>query len=163
MILLEDRRQIAQSIYAAHRAGARLRAACQIAGIDVRTLQRWQANEGLQAGDKRPAATRPVPSHALTAQEREQVLTVANQARFAEMPPARIVPMLADEGTYLASESTFCRLLRAQGQSAHRGRAQAPRQPRPPSTHIATAPRQVWCWDTTYLPASCAAGRAPTP
>lgn len=156
MILLEDRRQIAQGIQAAHRAGARLRAACRIAGIDVRTLQRWQASEGLQAGDKRPAATRPVPSHALTAQEREQVLAVANQARFAEMPPARIVPMLADEGTYLASESTFCRLLRAQGQSTHRGRAQAPRQPRPPSTHIATAPRQVWCWDTTYLPARVA-------
>lgn len=152
MILLEDRRQIAQSIHAAHRAGARLRVACRIAGIDVRTLQRWQASEGLQAGDKRPAATRPVPSHALTAQEREQVLAVANQARFAEMPPARIVPMLADEGTYLASESTFCRLLRTQGQNTHRGAAKAPRAPRPPSTHVATGPQQVWCWDTTYLP-----------
>jgi hypothetical protein len=33
------------------------------------------------------------------------------------MPPARIVPMLADEGIYLASESTFSRVLRASGQS----------------------------------------------
>ena len=24
---------------------------------------------------------------------------------------------------------------------------------RPPTTHIATAPQQVWCWDMTYLPA----------
>jgi transposase InsO family protein len=61
--------------------------------------------------------------------------------------------MLADEGVYLASESSFARVLREQGQSTHRGRAKAPRATRPPTTHIATAPRQVWCWDMTYLPA----------
>jgi len=72
---------------------------------------------------------------------------VANEPRFAAMPPARIVPMLADEGVYIASESSFARVLRAHGQSRHRGRARAPRAVRPPTTHIASAPRQVWCWD----------------
>lgn len=144
---------MAQDVEAAHQAGARLRLACETAGIDVRTLQRWKAQEGLQTGDRRPEAPRPTPAHALSAQERERVLAVANEPRFADMPPARIVPALADEGTYLASESTFCRLLRAQGQNAHRGRSKTPRPSRPPSTHIATAPRQVWCWDMTYLPA----------
>ena len=61
--------------------------------------------------------------------------------------------MLADEGIYLASESSFSRVLKAHGQTAHRSRAKAPKQRRPPTTHIATAPRQVWCWDMTYLPA----------
>lgn len=61
--------------------------------------------------------------------------------------------MLADEGVYLASESTFSRALRAHGQMMHRGRAKAPKAVRPPTTHIATEPRQVWCWDMTYLPA----------
>jgi hypothetical protein len=42
------------------------------------------------------------------------------------VPPARIVPMLADEGVYLASESSFARVMRAQGQTARRGRAKAP-------------------------------------
>ncbi len=84
------------------------------------------------------------------------MLEVANEARFADLPPARIVPMLADEGVYLASESTFHRLLREAGQTAHRGRAKAPAASRPPTTHIATAPRQVWCWDMTYLPANVA-------
>lgn len=154
MIGLEDRLMAARSIEAAHQAGARLRQACEIAGIDVRTLQRWKALDGLQTGDKRPHAIHPEPSHALTAQEREAVLAVANESRFADMPPARIVPALADEGVYLASESTFCRLLRAQGQNAHRGRARAPEADRVPSTHIATAVRQVWCWDMTYLPAT---------
>jgi putative transposase len=66
-----------------------------------------------------------MPSHALTHDERAQLLAVANQPRFASVPPARIAPMLADEGVYLASESSFCRVLREHGQSTHRGRAKA--------------------------------------
>jgi putative transposase len=64
--------------------------------------------------------------------------------------------MLADEGVYIASESTFSRVLREHGQVTHRGRAKEPRATRVPTTHIATAPRQVWCWDMTYLPAMVA-------
>ena len=71
------------------------------------------------------------------------MLRLVNEPRFAEVPPARIVPMLADEGVYIASESTFARVLREHGQSAHRGRAKAPRASRAPSTHIATAPRRA--------------------
>ena len=156
MIGLEDRQSLARDIDTALHAGARLRLACATAGIHVRTLQRWKTEEGLTRGDRRPEAVRPRPAHALTAEERTQVLEVANEARFADLPPARIVPMLADEGVYLASESTFHRLLREAGQTAHRGRAKAPAASRPPTTHIATAPRQVWCWDMTYLPANVA-------
>lgn len=153
MIGLEDRQTFAQDIHAAHQAGARLKLACEIAGIDVRTLQRWKAAEGLVGGDGRPKALRPVPGHALSEAERAQVLAVANEPRFASVPPARIVPMLADEGIYLASDSTFSRVLREHGQSAHRGRTKAPKAIRPPTTHIATAVREVWCWDMTYVPA----------
>jgi transposase InsO family protein len=153
MIVLEDRRRLAHDIKTAHKAGARLRLACDIAGIDERTLQRWNAYGGLEKGDRRPQAVRPVPSHALSQAERAQLLSVANEPRFAAVPPARIVPMLADEGVYLASESTFTRVLRAHDQTAHRGRAKAPHAKRPPTTHIASAVRQVWCWDMTYLPA----------
>jgi transposase InsO family protein len=69
------------------------------------------------------------------------------------MPPARIVPALADEGVYLASEASFHRVLREHGQMNRRGRARAPRASVPPRTHVATAPGQVWCWDVTFLPA----------
>ena len=134
-------------------AGARLQPACEIAGIDVRTLQRWKAQAGLTAGDGRPLAVRPTPSHALSPTERAALLAVANEPRFASVPPARIVPMLADEGVYLGSESSLARVLREHGQNARRGRAKAPKATRPPTTHIATAPGQVWCWDMTYLPA----------
>ena len=153
MIGLEDRQALTRDIHCAHTSGARLKSACEIAGIDLRTLQRWQAADGIKSGDGRPQAVRPVPGHALSEAERAHLLAVANEPRFAAVPPARIVPMLADEGVYLASESTFSRVMKAQGQTAHRGRAKAPKAVRPPTTHIATAPRQVWCWDMTYLPA----------
>lgn len=153
MIGLEDRQVCAQDIDVAHKAGARLRLACETTGINVRTLQRWKAQEGLLTGDRRPSAAHPAPEHALSLTERAEVLRVANEPRFAAVPPARIVPMLADEGVYLASESTFARVLRQHGQTAHRGRAKAPRATRPPTTHVASAPSQVWCWDMTYLPA----------
>lgn len=156
MIGLEDRRNTTLNILTAHSDGARLRLACEVAGIDLRTLQRWRAGDGLDAGDKRPTAVRPMPAHALSVQEREALLCVANEARFADVPPARIVPMLADEGVYLASESSFGRVLRKHGQTRHRGRAKAPSTARPPTTHIATGPRQVWCWDMTYLPSQVA-------
>ena len=153
MIALEDRQALVRDITVAHQSGARLRAACATAGITLRTLQRWQAGAGLVSGDGRPAAERATPAHALSLEERAQVLQVANDPRFAALPPARIVPMLADDGVYFASESTFARVLREHGQTAHRGRAKAPKATRPPTTHVATAPRQVWCWDLTYLPA----------
>ena len=65
MIGLEDCQVLAQDIHIAHGAGARLRLACEIVGIDERTLQHWKARQGLVAGDGRPVALRPTPSHAL--------------------------------------------------------------------------------------------------
>ena len=156
MIGLEDRQEHARNIEATRQAGARLHEACAVVGISARTLQRWNAHRGLESGDGRPAAVRPTPAHALTEAERSRVLSVANEPRFADVPPARIVPALADEGVYIASESTFQRVLRAQWQTRHRGRAKAPRKSRPPTTHIATAPRQLWCWDMTFLPTQVA-------
>ena len=128
MIGLEDRRQMVQEILQAHRAGARLYRACEVAGIDVPTLQR---------GGGRPLAEWPKPAHALSAAERAEVLAVANETRFA------------DEERYVASETTFSRILRAHRQNMHRGRARAPTECRLPSTHVANAPREVGCWDMT--------------
>jgi hypothetical protein len=63
MIGLEDRLVIARNIVAAHAGGARLRPARETAGIDIRTLQRWGAQEGLITGDGRP---RPCAQHSRT-------------------------------------------------------------------------------------------------
>jgi len=153
MTRLEDRQILVRDIEQACAEGARLAPTCALAGIDARTLRRWKAGDGLQQGDRRPDADRPVPSHALSEAERTRIIEIANEPRFAETPPARIVPALADEGIYIASESSFHRVLRAHGQMNRRGRAQPPRTLRPPTTHIATGPGDVWCWDVTFLPA----------
>ena len=152
MTRLEDRRTLIDHIAQARVAGARLKPACAVAGIDARTLQRWKAGEGPAVDDRRPTAQHPAPSHALSEAERAQIVAVCNEPRFAETPPARIVPALADEGIYIASKSSFHRVLRAHGQMNRRGRAQPPRTSRPPTTHIASRPGEVWCWDVTFLP-----------
>jgi len=154
MTRLEDRRALVRDIELARTGGARLACACELAGIDPRTLQRWQAGDGLSQGDRRAEIVRARPSHALTEAERARIIEVVNQPRFAETPPARIVAILADQGVYIASEASFYRVLRAAGQMHRRGRARSPRPTRPPTTHIATRPGDVWCWDVTFLPAS---------
>jgi putative transposase len=153
MTRLEDRQTLIDQMAEARVGGARQAPACALAGVDPRTIQRWRKNDGLTHGDGRPDAVRPAPSHALTEAERARIVVVANEARFAETPPARIVPVLADEGVYIASESSFHRVLRAHGQMNRRGRARPPRPSRPPTTHIAAGPGDVWCWDVTFLPA----------
>jgi hypothetical protein len=93
MIALEDRQTMVQDIGAAQSGGARLSKACEVYGIDRRTLHRWKVDaKALQSGDRRPMVIRPTPAHALTPEERARVLRVANEPRFADRPPARIVP-----------------------------------------------------------------------
>ncbi len=45
MIGLEDRQTTVRHIETAHAGGARLRPACEVAGITVRTLQRWKTQD----------------------------------------------------------------------------------------------------------------------
>jgi transposase InsO family protein len=62
------------------------------------------------------------------------------------------VPRLADQQRYIASESTFYRVLKAEKQLAHR-RSERPAQARSkPRSVCADAPNQLYSWDITYLP-----------
>lgn len=115
-------------------------------GLCLRTLQRWRA----VSDDGRATSPRPVPKNKLSAEEERQVLALCHEPRFASLPAAQIVPILADENRYIASESTFYRVLRRAGEVTRRGRQQAA-QSKPLSTWKATAPNQVWSWDITWL------------
>jgi hypothetical protein len=111
LIALEDRQKTAQWLEAARREGARLKPACEVAGIDARTVQRWKARSGLERAGGRPQVLMAVKnrlflamartSFALSVEDHQRILELANEPRFAELPPARIVAMLADEGTYI--------------------------------------------------------------
>jgi transposase len=90
-------------------SGARLEAAVEALGLSVRTVQRWQTQD--DGADQR-RGPKTAPSNKLTAAEREKVLATANAAEFRDLSPKQIVPRLADRGDYIASESTFYRVLR---------------------------------------------------
>ncbi len=129
--------------------GARKSKACEVLGVSLRTLQRWNENDELK--DQRANVTK-TPSNKLTDKEKDQILSVCNQEEFRSLPPKQIVPILADMGIYIASESSFYRVLREAEQVNHRGRSKAPgKKPDKPEACIANGPNQVWSWDITYL------------
>ena len=51
MIGLGDRCSLAQDIQDARDGGASVKQVCSVAGIDARTVQRWNAQKGLTKGD----------------------------------------------------------------------------------------------------------------
>lgn len=150
MISTPDRQGAVALINEAVDSGARQGLACREIGITARTFERWVQDGEIQS-DRRPVAVRPQPANKLTDAERADVLRVVNEPRFASLPPTQIVPRLADEGRYLASESSFYRILREEGQLTHRGRGRAS-TPRAVPRHCATGPNQLYAWDITYLP-----------
>lgn len=127
-------------------AKARRARACQVLGLSVRTVERWR---GAHPADARHGP-RHAPANKFSAAERRALLDTVTAVAYRELSPHQIVPRLADLGTYLGSESTIYRVLRAEALLAHRGRAKAPVR-RPPRAHVATGPDQVWSWDITYL------------
>ena len=146
-----ERSQLVFWIKEAITAGARVVLACEEAFISLRTYRRWNVVPGEVCADKRPLAKRCTPQNKLSNEEVAEVLALCNQSDYASLPPSQIVPRLADEGRYLASESTFYRILKAHKQLHHRGRTKKPQKRKEPTTHIATAPKQLWSWDITYL------------
>ena len=131
-------------------AGARVTAACHLVAISPRTLQRWRTEGEVKADGRWQAGQQREPANKLSETERRQILAIANEQEFAHMPPNQIVPVLADRGRYIASESSFYRVLREANQLAHRGKAKAPR-PNRPTPLQASAANQLWSWDITYL------------
>jgi putative transposase len=146
MISTPNRRQAVDLIKEAAASGASPADACEVLDISLRTYQRWTEEEGVKA-DARPQAQRPDPANKLSAEERQQIVEICNQPPYQSLPPSQIVPALADQGIYLASEASFYRVLREADQLRHRGKAQAPRHVVKPKGCLATGPNQVWSWD----------------
>ena len=134
----------------AHRGGARREPSCDVLGISVRMVERWKASQGSEDGRRGPKSE---PANKLTEMERARLLAVVNSPKYRDLSPKQIVPQLADEGRYLASESTVYRVLREEDQMAHRERSRPPVHSHP-KAHLADGPNQVWSWDITYLPSS---------
>lgn len=116
-----------------------------------RTLQRWKA-QGPQTHDRRPDAIRPTLSNKLKPDEEKAILLTMNQKQHRSLTPNQVFYRLLDDlGIYIASVSSFYRVLRHHGQMNHRGQSKEPTN-RAITTHRATGPNQIWMWDITWLP-----------
>ena len=158
MTCTQQRQTLLGLIQQACAAGARLASACAQIGLSARTVQRWQRPEG-HDGDRRVARLheRAEPSNKLSEAECKAAMAVLNSDEFKNLPPSQIVPRLADQGRYIASESTLYRLLHQAGQMRHRRLERAPQKRSRPRALTATRPEQIFCWDITYLP-TCVRG-----
>jgi putative transposase len=149
MTALPERRILIALIQEAAHSGARVSKACEEAQIGLRTYRRWFKAGAVQV-DQRPEAVRLAPTNKLTDEEQDKIIELCNQSAFVDLPPTQIVPALMDQGVYVASESSYYRVLKKNGQLHHRGKSRAPLRKTALSTHIAYGPCEVWCWDITY-------------
>lgn len=144
---MEDRSNCINLVKEAVRMGARQVKACEILGISIRTLERWQKHPEKQDMRKGPHSK---PANSLTEDEKQAILETANSGRFKDKPPAQIVPILLDEGRFIASESSFYRILKENDMVKHRENTRVRKHNSPPE-YMANDPNQVWSWDITYL------------
>jgi putative transposase len=134
----------------AQKAGARLKRACEVLEIPVRTLLRWRRDRSKGDGRK---LRQFVPANKLTASEEESVIETLTSREYCNKTPNHVVADLADRGIFLASEATMYRLLKRYRLLARRGRSKPPRRRHKPRSFVASTPNEVWTWDITYLPA----------
>jgi len=147
MILEEHKNEIIPLIDEAHQTGARYSKACNVVGISLRTLQRWKSG-GRE--DKRKGASKRVVRK-LSAATRQEVIAECNSQRFCDHNPHKIVPLLLNEGRYIASVRTFYRILKEEKLLHHRSNTQVRKKRSKPPERKATKSNQVWCWDITWM------------
>lgn len=126
----------------------RVKIACADLEISHNTFLNWKSD----VRDKRHGAING-PANKLKKEVSDEVIKVANSKEFCDFSPWIIVAKLADQGKYLASESSFYKILKANNLLAHRGKSQERKKKRPLPL-IATGPGQIWTWDITYIRSS---------
>lgn len=148
----EDRKNILLLVAEAVASGCSQHLACDAFNLEERTLQRWQKNT---ADGRHGPLT--VPANKLTNAERALVVKTSVSPEFVNLSPHQIVPKLADTGIFIASESTFYRILKSENLASHRGKSSS-RVVVKPMPYEAVRPNQIYSWDITYLQ-SCVRGQ----
>ena len=125
----------------------RLRVLCKHIGISERTIQRWNK---FGVNDKRKGAQKHIPRK-LTKKEKQLIYQTACNAEYKDMNPHEIYNSLLDNNIYMASASSFYRILREQKAITHRTESKEGTSRKKPDELEATKPNQVWMWDITWL------------
>jgi len=153
MISIQEKEKAVFLIEEACEAGARQNKACLLLGITERTLQRWKGTPDKSIKKDQRQHCKTIPANKLLPEEKQEIIRICNSEKYMSLPPSQIVPALADQNIYIASESSFYRVLHENCQQQHRGKSKACKRNKPKG-FTATGPNQVWTWDITYLPSS---------
>ena len=121
------------------------------AGLGVSRATFYRVQHGPQV---RPMSTRLAPRSrspwALSQTERGIVSALLHAPEYVDLSAHTVYARLLDAGRYLASVSTFYRILRAEGEAQPRRNQRIhPAYAKPEL--LATGPRQLWSWDITKL------------
>ncbi|SET60880.1 helix-turn-helix domain-containing protein [Thorsellia anophelis] len=89
--------------------------------------------------------------HEITPEIRQVIIDTCLSDEFVMPPPAQTVPILADRGVYIASESSFYRIMRAENLLVKKSISTIKKNsPKPIRTYVVTKPNQLSSWDITY-------------
>lgn len=142
MISVEMRQTAVESIKQAHGAVTIESSALQVASISRRTLERQRESPRRHGdmGDRRQEeAAQSTYPQTLTEQEKPAALDISNSPEFHRLAASPIVPILADRGQQLASESNFYLVLSDAGWACRSGCAAASHNVAKPKAFQATA------------------------
>jgi len=121
-------------------------AACWALGVARATYYRAQQPTAWRAN----SAQRTRSPWALSEGEQQHILALLHEPAYADKSPRTVYATLLDAGRYLASVSTFYRLLRSVGET--RGRRHQLTHPAYAKPELlAQGPRELWSWDITKL------------
>jgi transposase InsO family protein len=147
-IMTSVRKEVVAMIMETNKDGVKLSVVCDCVGISTRTFQRWNNDNGFI--DKREGSKKRI-GNKISDEERVKIIEVCCSPKFRDLTPCEIIPILAEEGQYIASESTFYRILKESGLLKHRRNTKVPRKRKEVNEFKATGPNQIWSWDITYL------------
>jgi putative transposase len=150
----EVKRFIVRAVTDAKANGMPLARSCDILMIDPRRVRRWIRGRDPQMLTEHDLTDVPpvakVCPHAITAQERAEIVTAARDDKLAPLRHRKLTHTLSRTNRVFCSPSTTLRVLRAEGLVPvyhHRSR---PSRPRPTSDE--SAPNKTWRYDLLTFP-----------
>jgi putative transposase len=106
-VVVDAKEEALNLIKEASANSCRLKVACEDVGIDFKTHNRWKQD----LVDKRNGPLTE-PANKLSEDVKDKIVLAANSKKYVDLSPWQIVPKLADEGKYIASESSFYKVLK---------------------------------------------------
>jgi putative transposase len=121
---------------------------CELLQIEERRVRHWFSRVVLADGKPGPVHA----PHALLPEEREDIIAMAKDERYADDSHRVLTAKGVDGGTIAVSASTVYRVMRSEQLTTDRsGHSHRNGNSRKPDRPELTGPNQRWCWDISYL------------